>query len=150
MASKIPLKEMLSAMDVGDTKFYSRLDADQKKEFSPWLAMRWASCVKGDFAEHYLLMVNGIVNNDFSALNKHPELQWQLIAVCGAGRNQFHQWIKPPKKKAKNKVQAFLALAYPNAKSDELDLLERIHTKQDLKDLAVDMAYTDKEIKELF
>lgn len=150
MASKIPLKAMLAAMDRGDTKFYSKLDDEQKKEFSPWLAMRWASCVKGDLAEHYLLMVNGIVNNEFSSMSKHPELQWQLIAVCGSGRTQFHQWVKPPKKKGKNKVQAFLALAYPNAKSDELELLEKISSKAELKDLARDMAYTDKEIKGLF
>lgn len=150
MASKIPLKTMLSSIDTNNKNFYTKLDDDQKKEFSSWLVMRWASCVKGDLAEHYLLMVNGLVNSDFSSLNKHPELQWKLIAICGAGRTQFHQWVKPPKKKAKNKIQTFLAISFPHAKADELALLEKIHTKADLKQLAKDMAYTDKEIKSLF
>ena len=150
MASKIPLKDMLSQIDRGNLDYYSTFDADQKKEFSPWMTMRWASTVKGDFSEHYLLMVNGIVNHEFSVLNKHPELQWKLIAVCGIGANQFHQWVKPPKKKGKNKIQEFLSKAYPHAKSDELALLEKVNTKQELIYLAQDMGYSDKEIKDLF
>ena len=147
MAPKIQLKSMLAAIDRGDKNFYKNLSPEQKKEFSPWLAMRWASSCKGDYAEHYMLMVNDIVNVNFSDLNAHPELQWKLLAVCGVGRQQYHEWIKPPSKKGKNKIQAALAVLFPKLRSDELALFEKIHTKAELKQIFKDAAYNDKEIK---
>lgn len=147
MASPIPLKDMLSAIDRGDKQFYSRLTPEQKKAFSPWMAMRYASACNGKHAEHYLLMVNDLVNHHFSDLNKHPELQWQLLAVCGIGSNQFHKWIKPGKKKGKNKVQEAISKLFPNMKSDELELFEKLHAKKEIKQIFKDSGYTDKEIK---
>lgn len=138
---------MLSALDRGDLNYYKNMTPEQKKEFSPWLAMRWASSCKGDFSEYYLLMVNDIVNHHFSDLNAHPELQWKLLAVCGAGKAQYHEWVKPPSKKGKNKIQTALAKLFPNMKPDELELFEKIHTKAELKQIFKDAAYNDKEIK---
>ena len=68
MAKKvqIPLKEMLSALDNNDFDFYTRLSDEEKKVFSPWLAMRYASAAQGNLSSHYLLMVNDIVNVNFS------------------------------------------------------------------------------------
>lgn len=146
-APKVPLKEMLTAIDRNDKSFYSRLDDDQKKAFSPWLAMRYASSSKG-YAEAYLLMVNDLVNRDFGDLYKHPELQWKLLAICGVGSNQFHPWIKPGKKKTKSKIQEILAKCYPHAKMDELEMLESMTTKPELKEYLRSAGYTDKEIKE--
>jgi len=145
----VPLKEMLAAIDCNDLNFYSNLDAEQQKVFSPWLAMRYASSANGRMAEHYLLMVNGFVNVDFSALYNHPELQWKILAVIGAGSKQFHPWIRPGKKKGKNKIQEEFSKLYPAMKHDELELLESIHTKDEIKDLFRDAGYTNKEIKDI-
>lgn len=147
--AQIPLKEMLSALDRGDKDFYNRLDDDLKKAFSPWLAMRYASACNGAYAEHYLLMVNDLVNHEFTALNKHPELQWKLMALCGVGSNQFHPFLKPPKKKGKNVVQAELSKLFPNLKEDELELLDAIHSKDELKQIFSDAGYSNKEIKDI-
>ena len=46
MAEKIPLKEILSAMDRKDFDWYSKLDDDKKKQFSSWLFLRYASSAK--------------------------------------------------------------------------------------------------------
>jgi hypothetical protein len=148
--AQIPLKEMLSALDRGDKDFYNRLDDELKKAFSPWLAMRYASSCNGMYAEHYLLMVNDLVNHEFTALNKHPELQWKLMALCGAGSNQFHTYLKPPKKKGKNPVQSELSKLFPNLKADELELLDSIHTQDEIKQIFSDAGYSDKEIKDIF
>lgn len=148
--AKIPLKDMLGAIDRNDFDFYSRLDDEQRKAFSPWLAMRYASSASGVAAYHYLLMVNDIVNVDFSLLKKHPELQWKLLAVCGMGSNQFHPYIAPGKKKKKNKIEKLLHERYPTLNADELELLIRINDTESLKELARDNGYDDKEIKELF
>ena len=152
----IPLQEMLKAIDTNDFDFYSRLDDDQKKAFSPWLAMRYASSAKGTAAYHYLLMVNDIVNVDFSVLKgvaakpetQHPELQWKLLAVCGQGTTAFHPWIPPGRQISK--LHKFLREIKPLLNSDERNLLLMMNDKDDITMLAQNHGYSDKEIKELF
>jgi hypothetical protein len=148
--AKVPLREMLNALDRNDFDFYSRLDKEQKKAFSPWLAMRYASSASGDDAYHYLLMVNDLVNVDFSSLKKHPELQWKLLATCGIGHTSYHKYIQPGKKKVKPKLHKFLVELYPTLNEKERDLLLALNDKDDLTQLAKDNGLSDKEIKELF
>ena len=93
--NKIPLKDITSAIDRCDFDFYARLSKEDKKAFSPWMVMRYASSARGVDAYHYLLMVNDIVNIEFNTLKKHPELQWKLLAICGVGHNTFHPWVPP-------------------------------------------------------
>ena len=147
--ASVPLKDMLAAIDRNDFDFYSRLDKDQKKAFSPWLAMRYASSASGQAAYHYLLMVNDIVNVDFSVLKKHPELQWKLLAVCGQGSPAFHPYMAPGRSKKKSKLHKFLLGLNPNLNTEELDLLLAMNDKDDITELAKNNDYSDKEIKEL-
>ena len=149
-AAKVPLREMLNALDRNDFDFYSRLDKEQKKAFSPWLAMRYASSASGMDAYHYLLMVNDLVNVDFSSLKKHPELQWKLLATCGIGHTSYHKYIQPGKKKTKPKLSNFLLKVYPTLSEQELVLLLGMNDKDDITQLAKDNGLSDKEIKELF
>lgn len=147
----IPLKTMLEAVDTNDFAFYSRLTEEQKKAFSPWMAMRYVSSATGNMTAHYLLMVNDIVNRDFSALKHHPDLQWKLLAVCGCGRPTFHPWIPPGKGKRKSsKVKDLLHSVYPQMGYDDIDLLAAINTEDDLRMLAEDMGMDAKDIKDLF
>ena len=147
----IPLKSMLEAIDTNDFDFYSNLTPDQKKEFSPWLAMRYASSAQGNMAPHYLLMVNDIVNSNFTELKKHPDLQWTLLAVCGCGRPTFHPWVPPGKgKRKKDKVRDLLHSRYPLLKYDDIERMLLINTEDDIRELAQDMGMDEKEIKELF
>lgn len=150
--NNIPLEKMLRAIDTNDFDFYAKLSEDEKKAFSPWLAMRWASSAKGSSAYHYLLMVNDIVNVQFSSLKNHPELQWKLLAVCGIGKYQGdygHPWVPPGGKRKANKVQKFLQDAYPALSRDEIELWIAINTKDDIRRLAMDRGLDDKDIKEL-
>ena len=147
----IPLKSMLEAIDTNDFEFYSKLTPDQQKEFSPWLAMRYASSATGNMTAHYLLMVNDIVNRDFSVLKNHPDLQWRLLAVCGSGRPTFHPWIPPGKGKRKSsKVKELLHSVYPQMGYDDIDLLVAINTEDDLRQLARDAGVDEKDIKDMF
>lgn len=156
--ASIPLQEMLKAIDTNDFDFYSRLDEEQKKAFSPWLAMRYASSAKGMAAYHYLLHVNDIVNVEFSTFNPskefnrdgHPELQWKLLAVCGQGKTTYHPYIPPGKKKTISKLHKFLQELNPLLNSDEVNLLLAMNDKDDMILLAQNHGYSDKEIKELF
>lgn len=149
MASKIPLKDMLSALDRNNYNFIENLEDDVAKDFSPWLAMRYASSCRGKFAAHYLIMVNDLVNHNFTAISKHPLLQWKLLAVCGAGSVQFHEFIRPPKRRGKNDIQEFISKIYTTANNDELALLEMQLSEDDIYEMAVSLGYDDSEIKKL-
>jgi hypothetical protein len=146
---KLDIKEVLAAIDQNDFGYYSRLDEDQKKSLSFWTLMRFlSSCNK--YQEHHLMMTNMFVNEGFNDLSKHPELQWKLLCICGLGSKQYHPWIAPPRKKGKNKIQAFLSSIYKSANSDELELLEQMYTKDELIKLAMDTGLTKQEAKKIF
>lgn len=149
MAKKytIVLDSMLTAMDVCDGKFYERLDETQKKEFSAWLAMRWASSVSGCMKS--LLLVNDRVNVNFSSLVGHPELQWRLLASCGIGIKQRHVFIPPPKKKKKNKLLEVMGELYPMLGNGELEVFVAINSKEDIKNMLGDHGFDNKEIRRI-
>lgn len=153
MAKKpqIPLADVMLAIDRKRRDWYDNLNDEQKKAFSAWMMMRYASSVQGGNAASYLFMVNECVNKNFMDLSKHPELQWMLFTLCGSGKKEFHPYIKPPtSRKKKNKVGEWLSEQYPLMKADEITMLQEINDKDDLKALAQENGMTDKEIKELF
>jgi len=152
MAKKpqIPLKEVMGALDKKQRKWYTNLNDDQKKAFSAWMMMRYASSVQGRNAAHYLLMVNELVNKDFASISKHPELQWLLMSSCGSGKVEFHPYIKPPNaRKKKDSLREGLSKLYPTIKGDEIELLIELNTKQELKDLFERHGYDNKSIGEI-
>ena len=149
--SSISLKDGCLAIDKRNKTFYNSLDTEQQKKFSIWLYMRYASSVDDPiFRDHYLEMVNDLVNVNFNDLTKHKELQWLLISLCGIGKKQFHPWIKPGKRKEKPKIKTWLGKAFPNLKDSELDTLIELNTINELKDYANQHGLTDKEIERIF
>jgi hypothetical protein len=156
MAKKAPaiaLKDIMYAVDKKDKHYYNNLTDEQKKAFSAWMMMRYASSVQGtaQVKSHYIYMVNELVNKHFSDISSHPELQWLLLSACGVGSVQYHPYLKPPNgRKKKNKVGEFISKLYPHYKSDEIDLFMKLNSKDELKQLATDSGYSDKEIKEIF
>lgn len=148
---KINLQEILLALDTNDKGFYSRLDDEQKKEFSPWLMMRYASSVTGENFEYYLTMVNEIVNVNFSILSKHPELLWMLLSICGSGRKEFHPFIQQPKKKGQlsGKRLNFIKSLYPMNNDDELRIISKTIDNNVLIDAATAMGMSKTEIEEI-
>ena len=153
MAKKpqIPLNDVMLAIDRKNRSWYDNLNDEQKKAFSAWMMMRYASSVQGGNAASYLFMVNECVNKNFMDLSKHPELQWLLFTLCGSGKKEYHPYIKPPtSRKKKNKVGEWLSEQYPLLKADEISMLMEINDTEDFKNLAREAGMTDKEIKELF
>ena len=150
-APAIPLKDIMAALDKRDRKYYNNLTPEQKKAFSSWMMMRYASSVQGKDAAHYIYMTNELVNRDYSEVSKHPELQWLLLSACGVGKVQFHPYLKPPNaKKKKEKVSEFIYSILPHMKGEEVDLLKQINSKDELKEYARSHGYDDKTIKDIF
>ena len=147
----LPLKEVMAALDKKDKGWYNRLTPEKKKAFSTWMMMRYASSVQGRNAANFLFMVNELVNKDFEDIYKYPELQWLLMSACGTGKIEFHPYIKPPNsRKKKDKVSEFILSIYPHLKSDELELMLSINSKDDLKEFAKAHGHDDKTIKDIF
>ena len=126
------------------------MSEEDKKSFSSWTTMRFLSSANDDMAMLYTVLTNEVVNEGFSKLSKHPELQFMLMAICGVGTKQFHPWIKPPRKQAKNKFQEILLKQNPAANSSELDLLESLYDSDDKRELLLSYGFSDKEIKDFF
>ena len=73
-----------------------------------------------------------------------------LTSMCGAFQVMFHPWLAGPKKEAKNKQEKLLRELYTNKKLDEIGLMLQINDKKELKQLAKDYGYDDKQLKDWF
>jgi hypothetical protein len=144
---KLDIKEVLANIDKKNYHYYSKLTVEEQKSIVPWTLMRFLSSgSSADLSSYYLQMTNELVNCNFSDLKNHPELQWMLMCIAGVGSKQFHPWIQPPKKMAKNKIQEYLYNLYPNLSSTELEMLESSLTKDELRTYLISTGMSDKEI----
>ena len=158
MSDKVELKEKLAAVDSNIKELWDAMDDDNRKSLKQefFILNRYISSVKTnnrDVQEHFVLAVNEYFNKYWNDLQKHPKLMWQLLCMCShESRNIFfHEWIGFKKKdSATSKVTKFLEEIYPDKKVDELELLAKLVSKKELKDLARDLGYEEKEIAKLF
>jgi hypothetical protein len=157
MSEKIELKDKLAAVDLGAKNLWDDITDDQRKSLKSELFIlnRYISNVKGqsrELQEHFVLTVNEFFNKHWNTLQKHPKLQWQLLCMCSHESRKifFHEWIGFKRKKADTKRLKFLLELYPSKKQDELELLSELMTLKEIKDLARQHGYEDKEIEKLF
>lgn len=142
---------MLSAMDRRDFDWYSNLADEQKKTFSSWLFLRYASSAKGKDKDEVLLNTNEFVNKNYTDLYKHEDLMWKLFCLTSTGKKQFHEYIKPPNSRIKkDTVTQFIAQAYPHMKGDEIELFRQLNSDDDIKQMARDTGMSDKEFEDIF
>jgi len=156
--TKIPLKEIIAAIDLDSKSLWDELDEDQQKALKSelWILNRYASSVKTnkrEQAEHYVLAVNQLYNKNWFELSKHPKLLWQLLCMCNYDAKTvfFHEWMGAPsgKKKGLGKKLKILESLYPNMKQDELELLAEINTNDEIKAIARELGWEEKELKDL-
>jgi len=150
----------MAAFDRKDRAYYDKFTDEQKKKFSTYLMLKYGANVdlsKKNLTKeeevmvtsYYLQATNERVNKHFFDINKHTKLQWLTCTTVSPNMgNQFHYWLKAKKKEGDNKSQKFLAKLYPNMKQDEIDLLAKLNDKRDLRDMARELGYDDKSIKD--
>jgi hypothetical protein len=161
MSDKIELKEKLAAVDLGAKEFWTELTDEQRKALKNefFILNRYVSNVKGqsrELQEHFVLTVNEFFNKNWNVLQKHPQLLWQLLCMCGHESRKifFHEWIGY-KKKASSKGDAskiinFLMDIYPAKKKDEVEMLAELTDMKEIKKLAQAHGYDDKQITKMF
>lgn len=147
--NKLTLKQILGCVDLNYHNAWKEFTAEEKKSVSFWLLNRYASCVQGSRSkqENAVIKTNEIYNKNWNVLGtKHPELQWQLLCLSGnTGKVEWHEWIGFKKKESgdRDKILKFLKEVYPEKKLDEVELLARISTKKEVRQLARDLGHDD-------
>jgi len=151
MTDKLNIANEMRAVDSKDRLFYQELTDEERRKFSTFLMIRWGSSVQGstELQQYYLLSCNENLNKHFFELSRHPELQWLLATTVSPGMGNFrHDWIKQKKREgSNNRAVKFLRQIYPTYSEDELELLAQINSSADLKQLAREHGWDDKQIK---
>jgi len=143
----------MEQFDKKNRDFYDELTEEEKKKFSPFLMIRWGADVQGsaDLQAYYLMSVNERLNKNFFDISttQHKKFQWLMATSVSPGMGkQYHKWLAAKKKdSANNKAEKFLAELYPELRYDEIKLLARINSKDDLKQLAKQHGWDDKRIR---
>ena len=138
---KLPIKDILAAVDMGAKNVWDELDKEERKQVSFWLLNRYVSSVNGNREDQELAVfkTNEYYNKDYMVVSKHPKLMWQLLCQSGnTGKIKFHQWIgfkHKARKEHDDGIKLFNQI-FPNMKQDEIEMLASTHTKKELKQLA--------------
>ena len=151
-AYKLPIEQVMAAVDLRKGDYYAKLEPEDVKALSTFMVQRWASQVQGsrEVQEQYLLNVNDYSNIDYIATSsKHEELRWRVLALCGLGFKQRHEFI-PPRNAKKDKLTAWLIEQFPAMSDDEIELFRTINGNDVLEDIAVSKNTGNKDLKDLF
>lgn len=148
--NKLDIFYTLGEADKRNMNMLADLDEDLRGKFAPLVVMRWFSTLSNSspYCEYQLTVVNEIVNKNFWELSKHPELQWKLMAACGVGTKQRHNWIPMAKRQTNTKLEEFLLQFYPNYNEDELRILINGFTEETFKEFVQRTGTQDNEVKE--
>ena len=158
MSDKIELKEKIAFVDLNVRAAWDEMTPEQQKSLKSefFILNRYVSNAKTsnrDVQRHFVLTVNEYFNKNWNILQKHPKLLWLLLCMCSYdGSTQFyHEWIGNKKKTGSDsKKVKFLAEIYPNKKMDEVELMAKLTTDKELKDLAKRYGMEDKDITKKF
>ena len=136
MSDKLNIANEMRQLDRKNRNFYRELTDEERKKFSNYLMIRWASCVEGskDLQEFYLISTNERLNKHFFDIGRHPGLQWLCAtAVSPDMGTPRHNWIASKKKEAgASSMKKQLAEIYPHMKDDELEVMAKITTKKEI------------------
>lgn len=133
---KLSISNEMTQFDRKNREFYDELTDEEKKKFSPYLMIRYGSCVSGsrDLQEFYLIATNERLNKHFFAVNKHPKLQWLMATTVSPDMGVHrHNWISTKKKEpGAGSVKKQLTELFPHLKDDEIEVMSQINTKADI------------------
>jgi hypothetical protein len=148
--SKLDINTEMRAFDSKDRNFYNSLDDDERKKFSTYLMLKWGANVEGspELQEWYLRAQNERVNKNFFDIGRHPKLQWLLCTTVSPNMGaKRHYWIKTPKATGNSKAFKFIESQYPHLSREEIEIMVKLNTTDQLKQLAQDLGWDDKRIK---
>jgi len=147
----LDIKRELNSVDRKVYDFYDNLSDQEKKEFSPYILMRYVSNVQGDndIQEWFIEMTNELVNKHHWLLSKnHKALLWKLFAATGAGVTCYHPYLKAGSKEKAVKIEKLLVELNPSMKLSDIKLWAKMMDKKDKEELFDKMGFDKKQRKE--
>jgi hypothetical protein len=98
------------------------------------------------------MSVNENLNKNFFDISstQHKKLQWLMATTVSPDMGaQRHDWLAAKKRESAHaREEKFLRVVYPDRKQDEIALLAEINSRDELRQLAREMGWDDKKIKE--
>lgn len=158
-------KEIIPAVDLNLRDLWDAVDDNARKEIKGDMfnLTRYISSVKDQprhIQEYFVLAVNEYYNKNWNDLQKDPKMLWQLLCMCnydgpeaydrqGNKKTFFHEWIgyKKAGTDKSNKRARMLEEIYPMMKYDDIEVLSKLSTDDEIIDLAVDHGYERSEVK---
>ena len=152
MTDKLNIGYEMAMFDTKNRDFFDNLTPEEQKKFSPFLMIRWGSVVEGssDLQAYYLMSVNERLNKNFFDISttEHKKFQWLLATTVSPGMGKHrHNWLAGKKATSNTKASKFFRELYPHMKEDEIELLGRLNSKDDIKQLARAHGWDEKRIK---
>ena len=148
MSEKIPVKDILAAIDTGSKEIWDELTSDQQKAIPFFLLNRYVSSVSGsaDVQKLAILYTNEYFNKHYLLFSKNPKIMW--ITLCALGKRlhnkiKFHPYIgfktdTLSLDKQKQHYRKKLRELYPSAKSVDIDSYVIIESNENIKQLILD------------
>ena len=145
---KLDIFHVLENADLKNRNFYADLEPEMQKQFSPLVVMKWFSSASDSspYCDYMLMMTNEFVNIDFWSLQKHPEMQWKLMALCGVGKKLKHNWIPMVKRRKLSNLGEIFSNWFPNANDQEIEILIQRTTRDEFEQFIKDTGSTDEQL----
>jgi len=123
---KLSLARQFRAMDSKQRDFLESLDEEERKEYSSFLAIKYAANVEGI-----------------------PELEeYQIMATNERANPHYLALLRANAKRGSNRLRNFVVKLYPHLSEDEVDLMISINTVEDFRNLARDLGWDDRRIRD--
>jgi hypothetical protein len=150
---KSNLADILASLDKKDYDLFSKMNDEQKKDFQPFVLMRYMSSLPdGPESLYALIAVNEMVNKNFWDLTSEKDLQAKLLSASGIGKKSYHQWISN-KSQNVNTLHSFILRIFENknwhCNKTEVDMFCKNNTLDDIIDLCMEYGITKDEQKKI-
>lgn len=153
MTQKLKLEEILFAIDINCKELWDGLTDQEKKSVNFYTLNRFVSSIKSlkaEEQEHFILKVNEYYNKHYFELQKHPKLMWFLLCLCNYNKKKFfHEWIPLGKNSKHSKKLKLIELIYPDINDQEIEVLLKVTTDDEFKNIAKNFNWSEREISEI-
>lgn len=153
MNHKLKIEEILFAVDIGCKELWDGLTDQEKKSVNFYTLNRFVSNIKSrnpEEVENFVLKVNEYYNKNYFELQKHTKLLWFLLCLCNLDKKKFfHEWIPLGKNQTNSKKIKLLQLVNPDLRDQDIEVLLKVTTDDEFKEIARNFNWSDREINEI-
>lgn len=100
---KFDIFQILEKLSTKNRNFFESMSEEDLKAIQPLVLMRWMS---GTSNSRQIYFLNELVNHFVFSLTKHKMLLIDLLMICGSGKPQRYNWLKPKSKKTTSTPKA--------------------------------------------